>query len=158
MVLYHWNKWKIYIGWKKSHRKTTVRRLYIIPIAMPCALWNFSDTQTARALNIFRERKRHCDVRLTIAKNQYYCHKAVLVTFSKDLQNRLQSSSLWKCGKISVDLTSRALDPATVESVLNWMYTGELSLRNWLDTDKLLTVSRNDKFFRVVWILQSISL
>lgn len=99
-----------------------------------------SDTQTARVLNIVRERKRHCDVRLTVEKHHFYCHKAVLVTFSQDLQNRLESSSLWKSGKISIDLSTRAFDASTLESVINWMYTGDLHLRSWQNIDMLLAV------------------
>lgn len=100
----------------------------------------FADTQTARSLNLFRQRKRHCDVRLSTESGRLYAHKAVLVTFSQDLQNRLESSSLWKSGKISVDLTSRGLETPAIEMVAAWMYTGNMRCNIKDNLDRILTV------------------
>jgi BTB/POZ domain len=145
--LYQLIKFRIYFGWKKLRRRTIVR---LLPHRLKkSGFFNFflSDIQTARSLNLLRRRKRHCDVRLMTETGKIYAHKAILVTFSQDLQSRLEGSSLWKTGKMSVDLRNRGFENVAIEMVIDWMYTGSMRCNIRDNFERLLTVSLKLEFF-----------
>ena len=95
-----------------------------------------------KTMNSLRKQKSPCDVRVIVGRQEVRAHRCVLMAASyyfKSVLTRIEGEDK----EPVIDVSSAAMDVDAVESVINYLYSGEISINN----DNLEAIIKVPSFF-----------